>query len=139
MRQRVVGEVTCEQVFRQRSCARSRRSCARSHDPRDAACDALVESPSPVMSAGAGARIATGRLRLFQRRREMLRRTGFAACAGGLVWLLSAGAWAQATPDTATEEQKKEAFDAYSQGKASYEAGDYVAALAAFERSQSAV
>jgi len=45
----------------------------------------------------------------------------------------------QATPETATRAQKKEAFAAYAEGKKRYEAGDYAAAVTEFERSQAAV
>ncbi len=69
----------------------------------------------------------------------MLRGKGFAAFVSSLMWLYALTAWAQATPDTATPEQKKAAFDAYTEGRSAYEAGDYAGALEHFTRSQSAV
>lgn len=69
----------------------------------------------------------------------MLRGKGIAACVSSLVWLCALTAWAQATPDTATDEQKKVAFDAYTEGRKAYEAGNYAGALDHFTRSQDAV
>lgn len=69
----------------------------------------------------------------------MRRGTGIAACASSLVWFYSLSAFAQATPATATEEQKKVAFEAYTEGKQRYEGGDYAGALDSFTRSQGSV
>ena len=69
----------------------------------------------------------------------MLRREGMAACVGSLVWLYVITAFAQATLETATEEQKKVAFEAYSEGRKRYEAGDYAGALEQFTLSQASV
>jgi hypothetical protein len=70
----------------------------------------------------------------------MLRGMGwFAAWVSSVVWLCAPSVSAQATPETATEDQKKVAFEAYSEGKKLYEVGDYAGALEHFTRSQGAV
>jgi tetratricopeptide (TPR) repeat protein len=62
-----------------------------------------------------------------------------AAFAAGALWLVASVAFAQPTLEAATDEQRQLAIDTYVEGRARFEAGDYVAALELFERSQAAV